>query len=289
MRKLNFFKYHGNGNDFIIFDSRESYQYNDYLQGKNHPQVRTLCDRNFGIGADGVIFLLKPLNYENDARMIIFNSDNSEAEMCGNGIRCLIQYLIDINKSKEIKKTYRIETKAGLKIGEYLDESISVKMGKPIFNRDLIPTKINKFDKGIAVSEFKYKNFSSLGYAVGMGNPHLVFFIPDLDEININELGPYFESDPLFPEKTNVHFCEIIDRNNIKVFVWERGAGKTLACGTGACAIHAAAFKLGYCNNKTSINLPGGELSINWSNNNEEVNMKGKAENVFNGNYIFNK
>ena len=127
-----------------------------------------------------------------------------------------------------------------------------------------------------------------MGYAVGMGNPHLIFFVKDIESIVLSRLGPIFEKNELFPEKTNVHFCQILNRDNIKVKVWERGAGPTLACGTGACAIHVAAYKLGLCNSKTTITLPGGNLKIEWSNKDSEVMMTGNAKKVFSGSILIN-
>ena len=130
--------------------------------------------------------------------------------------------------------------------------------------------------------------FNNIGYAVGMGNPHLVFFIKDIESIVLSRLGPIFEKNELFPEKTNVHFCQILNRDNIKVKVWERGAGPTLACGTGACAIHVAAYKLGLCNSKTIVTLPGGNLKIDWSKDDCEVMMTGNAKKVFSGSMLVN-
>jgi len=281
MNQFEFYKYHGNGNDFIIIDTRKDDSYNRLISN-NILDVKKLCNRNFGIGADGIIFILKP-EYDNDSRMIIFNSDASEAEMCGNGIRCMIEYLNNQGNSLNNKFEYRIETKAGLKVAKYNSGKITVRMGKPIFENKLIPTNINKNINELLADEFSYENFNSLGYAVGMGNPHLIFFVEDLALISHKELGPVFENNNLFPEKTNVHFCQIINSEKIIVKVWERGAGSTLACGTGACAVHVAARKLSKCQEKTSIILPGGELVIEWNNSNDEVLMTGTANKVFKG------
>ena len=282
MKKIIFEKYQGNGNDFIIIDSRNSEIFNDYLF-KRLFSVKELCNRNFGIGADGVIFINKSKE-NNDAQMVIYNSDNSEAEMCGNGIRCLIQYLNNENVNK--KEIFKIETKAGLKVAKYKSGKISVKMGKPILEPKIIPTKIDKFTNFIPSSRFKTNEFSCIGYAIGMGNPHLIFFVDDLQKINHCLIGSKLENNNLFPEKTNIHFCEILDSKNINVKVWERGAGETLACGTGACAVHVAAFKLGLCHKETNIKLPGGNLLIEWEDNNDEVIMTGEAKKVFKGTYI---
>jgi len=281
MNKLEFYKYQGNGNDFIIIDSRNNDSYNRF-KSKDLFNVKKLCDRNFGIGADGIIFIVNP-ECGNDSKMIIFNSDGSEAEMCGNGIRCMIEYLNNQENSLNNKLEYRIETKAGLKVAKYNSGKITVRMGKPIFENKLIPTTINKNINQLLTDKFKYQKFNTQGYAVGMGNPHLIFFIEDLAMVSHKELGPVFENNNLFPEKTNVHFCQIINSKKIIVKVWERGAGSTLACGTGACAVHVAAKKLSRCEAKTTIILPGGELFIDWNDIDDEVLMTGTANKVFKG------
>ena len=286
MKKIKFVKYQGNGNDFIILDNRVN-SITKELFDKKLFDISELCDRNFGIGADGVIFIMKP-DFDNDVKMIIYNSDNSEAEMCGNGIRCLIQYLNDNDSLNKKKNVYKVETKAGLKIGRINSDGITVKMGMPIFKSNLIPTTIDSLVNEIPSINFKSKGFNSIGYAVGMGNPHLVFFVDDINKISLNILGPLFENNKYFPDKTNVHFCEILNNKNIKVLVWERGVGTTLACGTGACAVHSVAYKLGLCENKTQIILPGGILLIDWKNSGEEILMTGNSKIVFNGSYIVN-
>jgi len=283
MNNFEFYKYQGNGNDFIIIDSRNNDSYKRFISN-NISMVKKLCDRNFGIGADGIIFIVNP-DYDNDSRMIIFNSDGSEAEMCGNGIRCMIEYLNDQENSQINKFEYKIETKAGLKVAKYNSGKITVRMGKPIFENKLIPTTIKNNINELLTDEFNYKCFNAQGYAVGMGNPHLIFFVEDLALLSHKELGPIFENNNLFPEKTNVHFCQIINSKKIIVKVWERGAGSTLACGTGACAIHVAAKKLSRCEAKTSIILPGGELFIEWNNTNDEVLMTGIANKIFEGSF----
>ena len=286
MKNISFEKYQGNGNDFVIIDSRRNELYKNYKTNKIF-DIKKICNRQFGIGADGVIFIEEP-NEDNYAKMIIFNSDGSEAQMCGNGIRCLVEYLHvnDSIKNKNIE--YKIETKAGLKVAKYINDEITVKMGVPILDNQNIPTTIEKKINSVPTHNFIEKNFSNKGYAVGMGNPHLIFFVQDLDLIPLSILGPIFEKNELFPEKTNVHFCQIINKENIKVKVWERGAGPTLACGTGACAIHVAAYKLGLCNSKTIVTLPGGNLKIDWSKDDCEVMMTGNAKKVFSGSMLVN-
>ena len=284
MENIIFEKYQGNGNDFIIIDSRGNEIFNNF-KSNDIFDIKKLCDRQFGIGGDGVIFI-KESDENNFAKMIIYNSDGSEAQMCGNGIRCLVEYIHRINKETINSSEYRIETKAGLKIAQYNDGEITVKMGKPILDTNQIPTTIATKYNCLPSYLFKESNFEQQGYAVGMGNPHLIFFIKDINKLSLSLLGPIFENNKLFPEKTNVHFSQIIDRDNIKVRVWERGAGPTLACGTGACAVHVAALKLGLCNSETTINLPGGNLKIKWSRLDDEILMTGYAKKVFSGKYL---
>jgi len=286
MKNIIFEKYQGNGNDFVIIDSRGNELYKNYKTNKIF-DIKKICNRQFGVGADGVIFIEEP-NEDNYAKMIIFNSDGSEAQMCGNGIRCLVEYL-HVNDSMNNKNIeYKIETKAGLKIAKYINDEITVKMGVPILECQNIPTTIEKKINSIPSHEFIEKDFNSMGYAVGMGNPHLIFFVKDIESIVLSRLGPIFEKNELFPEKTNVHFCQILNRDNIKVKVWERGAGATLACGTGACAIHVAAYKLDLCNSQTIVTLPGGNLKIDWSKDDCEVMMTGNAKKVFSGSMFIN-
>ena len=161
-------------------------------------------------------------------------------------------------------------------------------MGVPILESQNIPTTMGKKITSIPSHEFIEKNFNNKGYAVGRGNPHFIFFVQDLDSIALSTLGPKFENNELFPEKTNVHFCQILNRDNIKVKVWERGAGPTLACGTGACAIHVAAYKLGLCNSLTIVSMTGGNLKIDWSKDDSEVMMTGNAKKVFSGSILIN-
>ena len=286
MKNITFEKYQGNGNDFVVIDSRGNDLYKNYKTNKIF-DIKKICNRQFGIGADGVIFIEEP-NEDNYAKMIIFNSDGSEAQMCGNGIRCLVEYL-HVNDSINNKNIeYKIETKAGLKIAKYINDEITVKMGVPILDSQNIPTTIEKKTNSVPSHDFIEKNFKNKGYAVGMGNPHLIFFLHDLESIALFRLGPIFEKNELFPEKTNVHFCQILNRYNIKVKVWERGVGPTLACGTGACAIHVAAYKLGLCNSETTVTLPGGNLKIDWSKDDCEVMMTGNAKKVFSGSMLVN-
>ena len=186
MENIIFEKYQGNGNDFIIIDSRGNELFNNF-KSKDIFDIKKLCDRQFGIGGDGVIFI-KESDGNNFAKMIIYNSDGSEAQMCGNGIRCLVEYIHKSSKGTNDFSEYRIETKAGLKIAKYNYGEITVKMGKPILETIQIPTTIDTKKNDLPSYLFKESNFEQQGYAVGMGNPHLIFFIEDINKISLSLL-----------------------------------------------------------------------------------------------------
>tara|TARA_Y100001968_G_scaffold321506_1_gene356025 strand:- start:21078 stop:21941 length:864 start_codon:yes stop_codon:yes gene_type:complete len=279
MNKINFSKYEGLGNDFIIIDCRiNEYPYKFIRKEKNI--AAKLCDRNFGIGADGIIFILDS-SIDLDIRMVIINSDGNEAEMCGNGVRCLAKYLLD----REFKSnTINIETKAGLVIATYEEgDEIKVNMGEPEFTSSKIPTTIDIFSNEVPCESIMINGNDLKIYASSMGNPHAVIFVNNLDEIPISDWGPLIEKHHFFPSRTNVHFVKINNRNSIDVLVWERGCGVTLACGTGACACVAISFKLGLTENIVDVNLKGGLLNIDWNQNNKQIYMKGPANIVYEG------
>ncbi|MBW3049353.1 diaminopimelate epimerase [Prochlorococcus marinus XMU1403] len=279
--KNNFSKYQGLGNDFIIFDARSNNL--DHLFSINKDNfIEHLCNRNFGIGADGIILILES-NNKCFARMKIYNSDGSEPEMCGNGIRCLIAFLNDNNEINELSEI-PIETKAGL-ILTSIDgnENIKVNMGEPILSPLDIPTKLLmnslKVPNGVITLKDQILNV----YAASMGNPHMIVFVNDIEGIPFQEWGSFLEKHNTFPNDTNVHFVEIIDKSNIKVKVWERGCGPTLACGTGACACLVVTSKLGKTLNNANVYLPGGKLEVEWPNQSGPVFMQGPALKVFSG------
>ena len=256
---LNFTKMTGLGNDYIYIDCI------DKEKIKNIPEIaRKLSDRHFGIGSDGLILIDKPDDKNSDFKMRIFNSDGSEAEMCGNGIRCVAKFIHDNNLSKNNKMS--IETLAGIKKVKLLENDngecneVIVDMGEPIFQDKNIPYNIyepyNK-DLDIVVAG-KTMRFT----VVSMGNPHAVTFVENLDDLQIEKYGPIIENNPIFPNKTNVEFVEILDKNNIRIRVWERGVGETFACGTGACASVVAAGINGYTDENVTTILPGGSLKI---------------------------
>jgi len=272
-KRIPFVKMHGCGNDFILIDS-------EYLESTNIINLsKKLCDRHFGIGADGVIIAYESNNY--DFKMRIINSDGSEPEMCGNGIRCFAHYLRLTNKTN--KENLEIETLAGIIKPSFVkyDEKtslIKVNMGKPIFDPKVIP--VNNFQEKIISEKYFFDDTEFTINCISMGNPHCVIFLDNLDNLDFYYWGPKIESDSLFPKKTNVEFAKVIDNENIKVKVWERGAGETLACGTGACATLVASNLNKLTKNKANIHLPGGTLNIEW---NENVYMTGSSELVFSG------
>ncbi|WP_269624798.1 diaminopimelate epimerase [Prochlorococcus marinus] len=279
--KNNFSKYHGLGNDFIIFDARDNNLDNLFTENKDN-FIEHLCNRNFGIGADGIILILES-NDKCFVRMKIFNSDGSEPEMCGNGIRCLIAYL---NDNKEIKNSSAIpiETKAGLIHTSIQDnQNIKVNMGEPILSPQDIPTKLLMNNLTVPNGKIKINDQILNIYAVSMGNPHMIVFVNKIDNIPFKAWGRSLEKHNTFPNNTNVHFVELIDKSNIKVKVWERGCGPTLACGTGACACVVITSKLGKTLNKANVYLPGGKLEIEWPNQAGPVLMQGPALKVFSG------
>ena len=276
---LNFTKMTGLGNDYIYVDCT------DGTKLKNIPEMaKKLSDRHFGIGADGLILIDKPDNKQSDFKMRIFNSDGSEAEMCGNGIRCVAKYIHDHNLSTNDK--IAIDTLAGIKKVKILenDEGVCneaiVDMGEPIFHDKNIPYNVYEpFNKDLDINvEGEKMRFT----VVSMGNPHAVTFVEDLDDLQIEMCGPVIENNPIFPNRTNVEFVQIIDKNNIRVRVWERGVGETFACGTGACAAVVASGLNGYTDEIVNVSLPGGKLKIEWGKDNH-IYMQGPATTVFEG------
>ena len=266
----------GCGNDYIYFDC--------FYQIINNPSALSvkLSDRRYGIGGDGII-LICPSNSA-DAKMRMFNLDGSEGKMCGNGIRCVGKYLYDNNIVK--KSEISIETLSGIKTLKVLEnngkaELLTVNMGKPELIAEKIPVNLNLHKVIDYEAVFGGKNYNIT--CVSMGNPHCVVFCNDINSIDIEKIGPAFENSELFPEKINTEFVEIVDKNILNMRVWERGSGETLACGTGASAAVVAAGLNGFCakNENITVNLKGGTLTINYSD--DAVYMTGSAKNVFEG------
>ncbi|MEB3164050.1 MAG: diaminopimelate epimerase [Prochlorothrix sp.] len=276
---LAFTKYHGLGNDFILLDNRH-----DSTPCLTPKEAVRWCDRNFGIGADGVIFAL-PGQGDSDYTMRIFNSDGSEPEMCGNGIRCLARFLADLEGVST--KNYRIHTLAGLILPQIQENGqVTVDMGEPILAASKVPTKLGEPDQTAQEVPLEVAGQSWAVTCVSMGNPHCIIFVEDVAAIPLAELGPQFEHHPVFPQRTNTEFIEVVRRDYLKMRVWERGAGATLACGTGACASLVAAVLTGRADRSATLELPGGNLAIEWSAQTNHILMTGPAQRVFAGTWV---
>ena len=274
-----FSKMQATGNDFIIIDCIKEYpKYNFNILSK------FLCDRHYGIGGDGVIFIFS--SKIADVRMRIFNSDGTEAEMCGNGIRCLARYCYD--KKIINKEEFKIETLCGIKIiklnidNEIVDK-IEVNMGKVIFKPNLIPVYLSKYDNKSEIQniEIDYKNRIFNFTPISVGNPHSVCFVNNFENFDFQEVGRYVENYKYFPKKTNVEFVKVETSSKIRVKVWERGVGKTLGCGTGAIASVAVTIKKLYTESDVIVELDGGNLEVLVKD--EEYYLIGNAENIFEG------
>ena len=276
-------KYEGLGNDFILVDDRDKTE-----PSLTPEESASLCNRNFSVGGDGVIFALSPPDDSYDFTMRIYNSDGSEPEMCGNGIRCFAAFLRDLG---EDSKSYRINTLAGPIVPVLNDNGgITVDMGPPILDGPEVPTTLEpNFDGNSVVEqdiEVNGKTFKVS--AVSMGNPHAIIFVDDLEkDIDFETDGPALECHPAFPAKINVEFVQIMSPTHLKMKVWERGAGPTLACGTGTCALVVAAVRAGKIpragKEGTRVTLPGGDLFIEWREEDNKVYMTGPADFSFKG------
>ncbi|MDI6745203.1 MAG: diaminopimelate epimerase [Thermodesulfovibrionales bacterium] len=290
--KINFTKMHGLGNDFILIDCR-----NLKLRTKN-PELRTLaqrlCHRRFGIGADQIL-LLYPSRTA-DFKMRIFNADGSEVEMCGNGIRCLAKYIWSRKLSE--KTILNIETPAGIIKPQKKGRLVRVDMGEPVFEPKMIPVNISSqfgvrslslnaqrstldarpvIDYPLKIEDREFKIT-----CVSMGNPHAVIVVDNVMDFPVTYYGPLLEMHEIFPKRTNVEFIEILNSSEIKMRVWERGAGETMACGTGASAVAVASRLKGLTKKSVTVHLAGGDLLIEWAKDNH-VYMTGPAEEVFTG------
>jgi len=261
---LKFYKYHGVGNDFIMIDNMDG----KILLPKE--QIISLCDRHYGIGADGIIFLES--SEKADCFMNYCNSDGTFVEMCGNGVRCLAKFFLEQAKSN--KKELLIDTRAGIKkIICNEDGSFSVNMGAPMFSHNDFPSK-----------QLTLQNI--LFNFVSMGNPHAVGFVKNVSEINLPQIGPKIENNSHFPNRINTEFVEKITDDYFKVRVWERGCGETLACGTGACAVYAIftifCTRRSLAQNEITLEFPGGKLYLSESKRGEII-LRGEATFVFKG------
>jgi diaminopimelate epimerase len=241
-----------------------------------------LSDRHFGIGSDGII-LIQPSETA-DCKMDMYNADGSRGKMCGNGIRCVAKYVYERGIAQ--KKVLRVETLSGIKtlwldVRDSLVTAVEVNMGKPIRKASEIPVifmKEHVLNEPLTVGGREYRIT-----CVSMGNPHCVVFVDDVDSMNLEEIGPLFEHHPMFPDRVNTEFIQILGQDELKMRVWERGSGETLACGTGACAAACAAGWSGKTGRLVKIHLKGGDLFIRWDEKTDEIFMKGPAEFVFDG------
>ena len=276
---IEFVKMHGLGNDYLYINCIKNREplFPEEL-------AKRLSNRHFGVGADGIILVCN--SKIADFKMRIFNSDGSEAEMCGNGIRGFAKYVYDYNLID--KDEFKIETLAGIRkvklntLNKSITENITVDMGEPILHPVKIPV-LTREEPPIKDLKIVIKNKIFTITCVSMGNPHAIIRLHNLEDINVKEYGPLIENRSEFPKRTNVEFIEIKDRSRIKMKVWERGAGETLACGTGACASTVASVLNGYTERKVVVELLGGELEVEWNEEDSHVYMTGPATTVFRG------
>ncbi|MDN6856598.1 diaminopimelate epimerase [Pseudomonas sp. CAN2814] len=270
---LRFTKMHGLGNDFMVLDLVSQHA---HVQPRH---VKQWGDRNFGVGFDQLLIVEPPSTPDADFRYRIFNCDGTEVEQCGNGARCFARFVVD--KRLTAKKTIRVETKGGMiELTIANDGQVVVDMGPPRLTPAQIPfqAEAEALSYSLEVEGQAYELA-----AISMGNPHGVLRVDDVDSAPVRTLGPKLEVHPSFPQKANIGFLQVVNPNQARLRVWERGAGETLACGTGACAAAVAGIRQGWLQSPVQIDLPGGRLSIEWAGPGEPVMMTGPAVRVFEG------
>jgi len=274
---IKFTKMHGTGNDYIYIDDRK-----EVIKNPSKLAVE-MSNRNFGVGSDGLILILKSKSA--DFRMRMFNSDGSEAEMCGNGIRCLAKYVYDHNLTE--KKELTIETEGGvkklkLKLKNNLVDSVTVNMGEPILQRERIPML---GETGMVINENLHlpDGIDFTITSVSMGNPHVVIFVEDVENFPVSKYGPIIENSDLFPQRTNVEFVQIVSSKEVIQRTWERGSGETLSCGTGSSAVTVAGILTKQTEREILIHLLGGDLKTEWNEKDNCIYMTGPAVEVFRG------
>jgi diaminopimelate epimerase len=271
MKTIDFIKMHGLGNDFVILDARVQ------VFEKKEDLSKKLGNRHLGVGCDQIIFIEK--SDRADVFMRIYNPDGSEAGACGNATRCVA----DIQLKEIQKQNCTIETRAGvLKCVQTNDGMITVDMGEPKIEWQQIPLSKECDTINLPIGGSGVLN----PVAVNMGNPHCVFFVDDIDQIDITKIGRGFEYNPIFPERANIEFVEVIDKGHVRMRVWERGAGITLACGSGACATAVAAIRRGLTGRTVIVSMDGGDLTLEWRESDNHVYMTGPVKYVFKGNFI---
>ncbi|MGE5613861.1 MAG: diaminopimelate epimerase [Bacillota bacterium] len=274
---MKFTKMHGIGNDYVYVNCFE-----ENIRNPSRLAVK-VSDRHFGIGSDGLVLIMP--SKKQDFRMRMFNPDGSEAEMCGNAIRCVGKYVYDNGLTR--KKEITIETLSGVKklklhVRNGKVRTVRVDMGEPVLEPEKIP--VIHGAKKVANEDMEIGGKTYRVTCVSMGNPHAVTYMDGIDSLNIDAIGPQFEHSPLFPRGVNAEFVEVIDTATLKMRVWERGTGETLACGTGACASLVASVLNGFSDRKATVRLRGGDLLIEWNEQDNHVYMTGPAETVFEGN-----
>ena len=276
--KIQFTKMHGCGNDYVYINGFTQH----VPQEQKSEFVRRISDRHFGIGSDGAIFI-NPAK-EADFEMEMYNADGSRSEMCGNGVRCVGKYVYDYGLTNQ--KEFSVVSAGKIKylvltVEDGKAVQIRVNMGSPILTPDEIPVMADGemvIDEPITVLDKEYKMT-----CVSMGNPHAVVFVDDVMEFPLNEVGPYFENHERFPNRTNTEFVQVVDRSHIKMRVYERGTGETLACGTGCCASAVACVLNDLTDTKVAVEVLGGTVYIEWDKDENLVYMTGLAETVFDG------
>lgn len=276
---IRFTKMHGIGNDYIYIDCMSS------IPERLPELAREMSDRHMGVGGDGIVLICPSATA--DFRMRMFNNDGSEARMCGNASRCIARYVHDHNLSSN--NPLSLETLSGIKAlslnikdGDIV-ESVTVDMGVPSMNKAEIPVDVSGENVVEMTVETPYGPVEVT--AVSMGNPHGVIFVDDLANIPFDDLGPYMESHPMWPDRANIEFAQVLNDREIRMRVWERGTGETLACGTGACATAVAGVLTGRTGREVTLKLRGGDLDIKWREEDGHVLMTGPATEVFTGEY----
>ncbi|TIC86955.1 diaminopimelate epimerase [Crenobacter intestini] len=271
--KVKFSKMHGLGNDFIVIDGVRQ------TVTLTTEKIRQLGDRHFGVGFDQLLLVESPESADNDFRYRIFNNDGGEVEQCGNGARCFVKFVTEQRLTN--KRALRVETQRGVIVPEMdAQGAISVDMGRPRFAPEEIPFvaeapglryPLNLGSEAVEVS------------CVSMGNPHAVIVVDDVDSYPVGDVGPRVESHPCFPQRVNAGFMQVLNRTEIRLRVFERGAGETFACGTGACAAVVAGIRQGLLENEVKVHTRGGDLTISWQGDDTPVRMTGPAVTVFTG------
>lgn len=270
---IQFSKMHGLGNDFVVIDA-----INQSINLTSQ-QIKRWADRHFGIGFDQLLLVEKPQSENADFKYRIFNADGSEVAQCGNGARCFARFVHD--KGLTNKQEIRVDTNAGQLVLSLTENGlVAVNMGIPRFQPQQIPLNA---DQAQAQYQMTIEGRLIPFAALSMGNPHAIIRVEDVVSAPVADLGKQIESHELFPERVNVGFMQIVDRGNIKLRVYERGAAETLACGSGACAAVVAGIELGWLDSTVNVSLPGGELKISWAGRDDFVLMTGAAEFVYDG------